>query len=91
MSIPKHLLEAKICNESNCKYANFTPNEKQLHEIVATQSVEIADLKKKINKAIELIKKDNIIVKRQEFENKYTVNFYDKKKDLLNILEGGDE
>ena len=84
MTIPKHLLEAKICNESNCKYANFTPNEKQLHEIVATQSVEIADLKKKINKAIELIKKALI-------ESDITGNGTLNLSNLLNILQGGDE
>ena len=51
----------------------------------------LKNLQERIDKAIELIKNDDIIVKHQEFENKYTVNFYDRKKKLLNILEGKDE
>lgn len=48
----------------------------------------ITNLHERIDKAINLLNKEDIVVKLQEFENKYTVNFYDKKVELLNILNG---
>ncbi len=48
------------------------------------------ELQQRIDKAIELINSEDIIVKKQEFENKNTVNFYDRKETLLNILKGDD-
>ena len=45
----------------------------------------------RIEKAFDFLENENIIVKLQEFENKYTVNFYDKKEELKNILLGSEK
>ena len=58
-------------------------------EIISLETAKyIKELEDKLNKAIELLNNENIVVKLQEFENKYTVNFYDKKAELLEILKG---
>lgn len=51
---------------------------------------EVIVLQERIDKAINLLINEDIIVKLQEFENKYTVKYYDKKVELLNILTGDD-
>ena len=76
-------------NERLRKNQKLTPEQRNhLH----LELDEICDIyKSRIDKAVKLLNNDDIIVKLQEFENKYTVNFYDKKKELLNILEGSDK
>lgn len=69
-------LNLEIIEEENEKaniQANYFMNRNdELEEI-------IDDYKSRIDKAVELLNNEDIIVKLQEFENKYTVNYYDKK------------
>ena len=87
--------EMARCFEERKKMADYITNlqeeNEHLNDLLGNALKSYEEQREKIDKAIVLIKNDDIIVKIQEFENKYTVNFYDKKEDLLNILTGGDE
>lgn len=55
---------------------------------IAELITENDQLQQRIDNAIKFIQNDEIVIKLQEFENKYTVNFYDKKQELLKLLRG---
>lgn len=94
MSIPKHLMEAKLCNLDTCKLSNTIPNDKDLLNMVAHLVVENANMQRKINQAIEYIKAKGL--KEEEWQNGFCISATatytrDEIFDLLNILQNGSE
>ena len=49
-NIPKHLLEAKLCNKDTCKLVNKIPNNDDLQKMIAQLVVENARLKELCDK-----------------------------------------
>lgn len=85
MTIPKHLLEAKICNEETCKLVNTIPTNDDLQKMVTQLVVENANMKTKIEEAIKYIKECQLGV--DVMDRPYMLLDQEEGKDLLNILE----
>lgn len=86
MSIPKHLMEAKLCNLDICKLSNTIPNDKDLLNMVAHLVVENANMQRKINQAIEYIDKQ----KKKMYKSRNKIAMFILMK-LENILQNGSD
>ena len=75
MAIPKHLMEAKICNPDTCKLANTIPTKDDKSNMIAKLVVETADMQKEIERLSRtitdyeelLMQKNNIIDMAKEY------------------------
>ena len=85
MAIPKHLMEAKICNEKTCKLANTIPTNDDKNNMIAKLVAENANMQRKIIKAIEHLK---IKQARLINEKDYVITDFDLDEIMQDLEKG---